>query len=109
MLLRFVMEPSHKILLYVVIGLTTISSLAFFFVFIFQCSPVPYFWRRAQGDIDGQCMDPLVVVIGAYAYSAVCIACDWTMALLPWFLVRKTQMDLRTKAMVIFVLAMGSM
>lgn len=109
MLLRFVVEPSHRILLNVVIGLTSVSSLAFFFVFVFQCSPVPFFWRRARGDIDGQCINPLVVVIGAYAYSAVCVVCDWTMAVLPWFIVRKTRMDLRTKMMVVFVLAMGSM
>lgn len=109
MLLRFVMEPSHKMLLYVVIALTSVSSLAFFFVFVFQCSPVSLFWERIHEDRDGRCMSPLVVVVGAYAYSSVCIICDWTMALLPWFIVRKTRMDLRTKTMVVFVLAMGSM
>jgi hypothetical protein len=108
MLLRFVIEPSHKILLYVVNAATLVSSAVFFFVFIFQCSPISFYWQRAGGDTDGQCISSLVVLIGAYTYSAICIICDWTMALLPWFLVRRTQMDLRTKMMVVFVLAMGS-
>lgn len=109
MLLRFVVERSHTILLYVVIAATSLSSIALFVLFSFQCSPVSFFWRRAGGDIDGQCMSPLVVVTGAYVYSVVCVVCDWTMALLPWLLVRKTQMDVRTKLMVVFVLAIGSM
>lgn len=108
MLLRFVIEPSHKVLLYIVIISTSFSSVVFFFVFIFQCSPVSFFWQRSQGLTSGKCLDPVIVVVGTYLYSACSIICDWSMAVLPWFLVREMRMDLRTKLLVAFVLAMGS-
>lgn len=107
-LLRFVIESSHKMLLYMVMMSTSISSIIFFFVFIFQCNPVSFFWRRSQGENDGKCLDPVIVVIGTYIYSVISVLCDWSMALLPWILVRNMKMSVREKFLVVFVLAMGS-
>lgn len=67
-----------------------------------------YFWTRVQGT-QGECMNLQVLVVSGYLYSAVTILYDLTMALLPWLLVRKLQLDLQTKIMVSVVLALGSM
>lgn len=109
MLFRFVLEPSHKLLLYVVMSSTCVSSAIFFFVFIFQCSPVSFFWRQSQGDTEGKCLAPIILVIGTYIYSAISVFCDWSMAILPWILVHGIQMSFRDKVGVVFVLGMGSM
>lgn len=108
-LLRFVIEPIHKTLLYMIVASTSISSIVFFFVFIFQCIPVSFFWTRSQGNTDGKCLNPVIVVMGTYIYSVISVLCDWSMAILPWILVRKMKMVSREKILVTFVLAMGSM
>lgn len=109
MLLRYVMEESQKRLVYIVTGVTQIYSLAFLFVFAFQCTPGPFFWTRFQGVTDGHCINPNITVITGYVYVGVTIVYDWTMAILPWFIVRKMHLDLRTKRMVAVVLGLGSM
>jgi hypothetical protein len=107
-LLRFVVERSHKALLYLVILCTSVSSIVFFFVFVFQCRAVSFFWRRSQGETDGKCVNLMVLVVGGYTYSIISVLCDWLMAILPWFLVRKMRISTREKFLVVFVLAMGS-
>ena len=109
MLLRLVIEKSHRLLIYVVTVIIQVYSVVFFFLFIFQCLPLSYFWTRFQGVTDGQCMDPQIIVTATYVYSGIAVLYDWTMALLPWFVVRKLQMNLRTKLLCAIILALGSM
>lgn len=109
MLLRYAVEEYQKRLVYIVTGVTQIYSVVFLFVFAFQCTPSTFFWTRFQGETNGRCINPHIVVILGYVYLAVTIAYDWTMAVLPWFIVRKMHLDLRTKRMVAVVLALGSM
>lgn len=108
MLLRFIMEESHKLIVYAIVGILELYSVAFFFIFIFQCTPPSLFWNRVEGQTGG-CMNPNTVILCVYFYSAITCICDWTMALLPWILVRNLQMNKRTKFMVAFVLGLGSM
>lgn len=109
MLLRFVVEQSHKVIVWVVVVVIEVYSIVFFFLFVFQCTPSRFFWTRFQGETGGSCMDPNITVIAVYVYSAITCVGDWTFAILPWFLVRKLQMNIRTKIMISFILAMGSM
>lgn len=108
MLLRFTVERTHKVLVYTVTGILELYSVAFFFIFLFQCLPPSTFWTRVQG-ISGTCMNPHTVIISVYVYSAITCLHDWTMAVLPWVLVRNIQMNGRTKWMVTVVLGLGSM
>ena len=109
MLLRLVVEKTHKMLIYLTVGIAELYSAAFFFIFVFQCTPSKFFWTRYQGDTNGKCFSTSIIVNVFYGYSAIVCVVDWTMAILPWFLVRKLQMNNRTKLMVALVLAMGSM
>lgn len=108
MLLRLVVEKSHRMLIYVVIGVLELYSVVYFFIFLFQCIPSEFFWTRAQGATNGKCMSTSVVISTTYVYSAITCVSDWIMALLPWFVIRKLQMNGRTKAMVSIILALGS-
>lgn len=109
MLLRFVMQPTHRMMIYIVTIILELYSVAFFFLFIFQCTAPSYFWTRFQGNTNGHCMNANITITAVYVYSGIAIIYDWTMAIVPWFVVRKLQMTLRTKLMCAFILALGSM
>lgn len=109
MLLRYAIEPYQKRLIYIIAGTFLVYSVVYLFVFTFQCLPISYFWGRFLGATNGRCMDKTTFLVAGYIYPAVTIVYDWTMAILPWFIVRKMQLDLRTRIMVAAVLALGSM
>lgn len=108
MLLRFAVENSHKKVIHLVTFLVHAISIALIATVLLQCIPLSFFWTRASGDTDGRCLDPNVSARAAYVYSGIIVAYDVTMALLPWLMVRKLQLDLRTRLMVTIVLALGS-
>lgn len=109
MLLRFVVEQSQTIVIIAVTSVLQLSSVIGFFLFVFQCKPSSYFWTRARGDVDGSCINPVTLVNTVYVYSVINCIWDWTMALLPWLMVRKLQLATRTKIMVAVILGLGSM
>ncbi|KAF7595923.1 hypothetical protein BBP40_004069 [Aspergillus hancockii] len=97
-LLRLTVERIHAWILYAVMALSTAVGIIFFFFIMFQCQPISYYWNHSP--LDGHCleMDRLLGVV--YMYSAVAAACDFTMGILPIFLIWKLQMDRRTKVAV---------
>lgn len=109
MILRVTVEEYQKKLIYIVTGLTQVYSVMFLFLFAFQCIPTSFFWTSSLGAKHGRCIDPKLTMIAGYIYLAFTIIYDWTMAMLPWFIVRKMQMDLRTRRMIAAILALGSM
>lgn len=108
MLLRLSVRPTHKIILYTTIFMTEIYSAFSFFLFIFQCTPSKYFWTRFTGG-SGTCLDTSIVVAATYGYSAITCAGDFVFSLLPVLLVWSLQMDVKEKAAVVFILAIGAM
>ena len=52
-------------------------------------------------------MDSLLGIV--YMYSAVAAACDFTIGLVPVFMIRKLTMDRRTKMAIIGILSIGCM
>lgn len=109
MLLRFAIEQYQKRLIYIIAGTYLIYSVVYLFIFTFQCIPVSYFWERFSGSTNGRCINKTAFLVTGYIYPVVTIIYDWTMAILPWFIVRKMHLDLRTRIMVASVLALGSM
>ncbi len=82
-------------------------SICYFFIIIFQCSPVVYFWTQYTGG-SGKCINIKVIEISSYMHSALSAIVDWTMGILPIFLVRDLQMTIRTKVVVAMILALGA-
>lgn len=108
-LLRLLIHPPHRM---IIIGGTIVllvASVAGIFVFAFQCTPAQYFWTRARGDTNGHCINPIVLVATTYIYSAINCIWDWTMAILPWLMVKDLQLAKTTKYMIAIILGMGSM
>ena len=107
MLLRLTVVKLHRILVWIVLGVTMIFSAVFFFMFIFQCIPSPYFWTRYTGG-QGSCLDPNIIVGMTYGWSGISCAGDWMFAIIPFLIVRKLQMNPRTKLSVVLILSMGA-
>lgn len=72
-----------------------------------QCHPVSYFWQRVRPTASGTCMDLDSIIAIAYVYSVTATCCDFTLGLLPVFLVWNLQMNARTKAALASILGMG--
>jgi hypothetical protein len=107
MLLRLAVDRTHRIIIWITIIVTELFSAAFFFVFIFQCTPSSYFWTQYTG-AKGSCINPMVIVYSTYVYSALICVGDWTLAIVPYFIVRNLQMRPRAKVLVAVILAMGA-
>jgi hypothetical protein len=106
-LLRIPVARVHKIIIWATVATIEIYG-AFFFLFVLQCRPSAYFWTQYTGG-KGTCINPTVTVDATYVYSAISCAADWTLAIIPVFLVWNLQMNPRTKLVVAIILAVGAM
>ncbi|KAF4500543.1 integral membrane PTH11 [Fusarium agapanthi] len=103
-LLRVTTEKIQRWIIYLAMFLTALSCGIFFFVTLFQCHPISYFWNKDQ---DGKCIDPSVVIGLAALYSVFAVGSDLVFALLPGWIVWNLQLHKRTKYSLIPLLAMG--
>lgn len=108
-LLRYVVEPAHK---YFILGVTIVLlvySVALFFLYIFQCTPPSFYWTQLEGDTAGTCINFEVIKNTGYTYTSLTMLVDLTMAIIPWLMVRKMQLDLKTRIAVSVIIGLGSM
>jgi hypothetical protein len=88
---------------YVILIYLVVTSLASFFITIFVCQPVSFYWNR---DIEGKCMDPQII---AYGCSACAIVQDLILLILPLVFVRNLQMMRHRKIGAIIMFSVGSL
>lgn len=110
-LLRITVKREHVWTLYSVMALTGITGIVFMFVMMLQCKPLDFYWTRTAYDpnIKGSCMNIEIVIAMTYVYSAFAALCDFTVGILPFFLVRNLNMQRRTKLAVVGILGMACM
>jgi hypothetical protein len=108
-LLRITISRVHAYILYAVMALATAVGLVFFFFTMFQCSPVDFFWNRAQPKANGSCVDKNLLVGIAYLYSVGAATTDLTIGLLPVALIWDLRMNRRTKGAIVAILGIGCM
>ncbi|UNI16898.1 hypothetical protein JDV02_003287 [Purpureocillium takamizusanense] len=106
-LLRITTARAHAWVVYAASLLSVIAATIFFFVTIFQCKPVSFYWTRLGGDTDGSCLSMDVIMSIAYFYSICSIVTDFTFAVLPAFVIWNLQLKLRARLALIFLIAMG--
>ncbi|CAI4215911.1 unnamed protein product [Parascedosporium putredinis] len=103
-LLRVTTTKLYRWIIFIAMGSTAFSGLVFFFVTLFQCNPIPYFWNK---DLEGKCVNIEVVIALAILYSVTAVISDFIFAILPAVIVWQLQLHKRTKLMLIPLLAMG--
>lgn len=104
-LLRLAVHRLQRRILYGVAILSTIAGLIFFFFTVFFCNPVVHHWERAKHQTSCTEVDYLLGV--GYTYSLVAAACDFTIGILPYFMIGKLQMEWKLKMAVIALLSIG--
>lgn len=92
-----------KITAYIVMVYLIVTSLISFFITIFVCKPVSYYWNR---DIEGTCMDPQVI---AYGCSVCAIIQDLILLILPLVFIRDLTMQRRRKIGAVVMFSIGSL
>ncbi|KAF1841545.1 uncharacterized protein K460DRAFT_419592 [Cucurbitaria berberidis CBS 394.84] len=105
LLLRISVTKIHTWILYLAMLISVVAGGVFFFVCLFQCSPVSYMWDRTSQS--GRCVNDTLIAVLAYIYSAFSIVSDFTFAIIPAFLVWHLQLKRRAKVALIPLITMG--
>jgi hypothetical protein len=103
-LLRITVRKLDVLIIYGVMMITVCTGIVFFFVTLFQCSPISFFWNKDQ---PGTCVNVEVIIALTYLYSAFSVISDFTCAILPIFLVWKLNMGKKTKLALIPIMGMA--
>lgn len=105
-LLRICINPSQRWVIYGTLTMVFSFSIFYFFLALFQCKPVSFFWRQYAG-LEGSCINQAVVPNAAIAHSVVSFTADWILGLLPVVLLWHLKMNTRTKVSVAGLLSLG--
>lgn len=105
-LLKIAAAKTHRIIIYVNLAVIWILSIVYFFLMLLQCDPPSFFWEQVLG-APGHCLDPRVVPDATYAHSAIGAVCDWSLALLPIWMLWNVKLNVRTKVTIGILLSMG--
>jgi hypothetical protein len=93
--------------IWIVVIIVALFSIGQVIFLIFQCSPVSNFWTRFIGE-PGKCISGTIISHLGYTHTAIVTAADWTLAIVPIFLVWNLKLNLRTKISVALILTLGS-
>ncbi|OJJ32503.1 hypothetical protein ASPWEDRAFT_116810 [Aspergillus wentii DTO 134E9] len=104
-LLRITIDRIHRYILYAAMGLTLLVGLLFFFFTVFQCQPVDFFWNRMSEK--GTCINTDTLLDIAYIYSVGAAITDFTIGLLPIFVIWNLRMNPRAKVAIAGILGLG--
>jgi hypothetical protein len=107
--LRILVRVWEKRIIYVVVTVSTLFSIALFFLCVFQCGIFKNaleFWAKLSSD---RCITPSQVEGVTYAYAIVTIVTDFTFALLPVVTLWESTMEKKEKFIVGFILLLGTM
>jgi hypothetical protein len=107
-LLRIAISKVYRVIIWSVIGVSAIVCTYSFFIIIFQCWPVAYFWGQFTG-MEGSCINPNIITASTYAYSAMSCWSDWTYCILPTCMIWNLQMSRRSRLYICMILGVGSM
>ena len=107
-LLQIAVQRVHRRIIIMTIAAFWIVTIPLFFVVVFQCSPVDYFWKQPfPSEPRGTCMDGHVIFVVSVIHSAISASCDWVLGVLPIFMLWKVRLNKRTKFTLSMLLSMG--
>lgn len=102
----------QKITIWAILGLVTVFNIMFIFFDIFSCRPIEYQWTRyadpPRPATGAQCNATSFATVTTYVAAFLNVVADWTLAVLPSYLVWQAKMERRKKISVCAVLALGS-
>ncbi|KAI8950945.1 hypothetical protein F4801DRAFT_578877 [Xylaria longipes] len=106
-LLRIVVKKWQRLVLHVVIGATTVMTIVYFFIVVFQCSPPSYFWLRMREGASGSCELGRVVLAATLVWGSFAAAMDWVLGLLPIAILWNVRINRQSKVGIVAILSFG--
>ncbi len=100
--------PSQRVrhLLCGTVVFTGMFGVTFFFLVVFQCSPVRHFWQQWDGEHEGTCLDLSTI---AWANSAFSIALDFWMLAIPLAQLKNLTLEWKKKVGVGLMFFVGTL
>ncbi|RAL59006.1 hypothetical protein DID88_009035 [Monilinia fructigena] len=112
--LRIIIPPWQRIVVKCTMWIVIFFGLAYFWLMVIQCWPIPFIWQRysrvPSGVLtfqNGGCLPKGVVVGATYAHSIINAGTDWALALLPIVMLWNVQMPIGVKFIVGGIVACG--
>ncbi|TGO30361.1 hypothetical protein BPAE_0006g01010 [Botrytis paeoniae] len=93
-------------IIYSVMAIAVLVSMAYFIFVLLQCQPISYFWNMFD-DGSGFCLSTSTRANVTYAHAAMSALTDWAYGILPITFVWKMKMNPRTKLSVVLILSLG--
>ncbi|ODH13555.1 hypothetical protein ACO22_07135 [Paracoccidioides brasiliensis] len=108
-LLRVVIGRGYIYTIYAVGTVTAIFTTFYFFFALFSCWPVEFVWEQIRNpNSGGTCRQYHKVVAGSYAHGSIVCVGDLILAIVPALMIRKLQLNSRTKLSAGLLLGFGS-
>lgn len=105
--IRIIITPWQRYIVYGIVALSTLQSLANFFFIIFRCGSSPGHYLIMQ--LEGKCAPRWLNLLFLYMHAAVTTITDWIFATLPVCILWDSTMDIRSRLSVGFILALGAL
>lgn len=93
-----------RIATYIVLAITLVWAIVSFFVLLFSCNPISYYWNMWDGEHSGKCIDHDSILL---AHSSVNIVLDVLIVAIPMPTLAKLHMRLEKKLGVCLMFAVG--
>jgi len=106
-LIRISVIATYKIIIYSIIAVVIVFSIAYFFILVFQCSPVDLFWRQFNDGRLGTCVNVDLVEGSTITHSVISFVADWVLGLLPISLIWNLRLKLTTKISLAAILGLA--
>ncbi|KAH7304306.1 hypothetical protein B0I35DRAFT_471999 [Stachybotrys elegans] len=96
--------------IWTMLGISAVANTFYFFLSIFQCQPIEFYWFRYDPNppVQGKCHNSVLATIPSYIVIVLNVAVDWGLALLPVSVVWNAKMQIKLKISVVGLLALGS-
>lgn len=102
-LLRIAVIKWHRVTLWVLIAVTSVSTVFVQFYVLLQCRPIAATW----GEVKGECASSTITVSITFIISGFNLITDVTTALLPFLMLKNVQMTKQNKIAIIGILSLG--
>lgn len=96
----------HRVVTIVITASAVTIGVVYFFLSLFQCAPISFFWTRLQGAA-GKCINIDVIIGMTYLYGAIAAASDIAFGILLGVLVWKLKVERKTKLLIAPLLGMA--
>ncbi|KAK1974912.1 integral membrane protein [Colletotrichum cereale] len=106
-LLRVSICRSHIWILRLLMLGTVLFGTTYFFMVMFQCTPIPTYWEQSPR-VEGKCFSNRVVLIMTYTASIINCLADWAFGILPLFILWSLSLPKRTRILAFAILSFAA-